>query len=149
MEILKVYTDGACSGNPGPGGFAAIIINEKNEEKVVSGGEKTTTNNRMELLSFIESCRYIISNYDTQMIQIEMNVDSQYLMKGVTEWLQGWKKKNWKGSAGPVKNRDLWEMIDEIVSKVKIKWIWVKGHNGNKYNEIVDKIAVEESNKHK
>jgi ribonuclease HI len=141
MKTLKLYTDGACSGNPGPGGFAGIIIEESGREIVVSGGEKATTNNRMELRSFIDSLEFIQENYDTNEIRIDLHVDSQYLMKGCNEWLSGWKKKNWKSTTGPVKNKDLWEKIDLLLPKFKLNWTWVKGHDGDKYNEMADEEA--------
>ena len=101
------------------------------------------------MLSLIRSLEFITKNYDTEKILIEAYVDSQYVLKGSTEWLQGWKRKNWKSTSGPVKNMELWEQIDSLISKLKIKWTWVKGHAGNKYNEIVDKLAVEEVEKHR
>ena len=147
MKTLKLYTDGACSGNPGPGGFAGIIIEENGREIVVSGGEKATTNNRMELRSFIDSLEFIQKNYDTNEIRIDLHVDSQYLMKGCNEWLTGWKKKNWKSTSGPVKNKDLWEKIDALLPQFKLNWTWVKGHDGDKYNEMADEIARKEISK--
>lgn len=146
MSLIKVYTDGACSGNPGPGGFAAIIIDDTGKEHIVSGGEKNTTNNRMELIALIESLRLIRNRFvsvDNQNT-FEFYLDSQYVLKGATEWLEAWKRKNWKSSTGKVKNRELWEEIDLLIKGLPIKWIWVRGHNGNEYNEKADQIAVAE-----
>lgn len=141
---LKVYTDGACSGNPGPGGYAAVIIDEKNKETIISGGEKQTTNNRMEMTALIEALKYLHNlRSKTENLEIELFIDSQYVLKGTTEWLLGWKRKNWKTNSGQVKNRDLWEEIDKLKQGLKLKWIWVKGHNEDKYNEMADRIAVE------
>lgn len=146
---LTVYTDGACSGNPGPGGYAALIIDESGNEYVVSGGEKATTNNRMEMIALIEALKKIheIEKTINEKADVELFVDSQYVMKGATEWIHGWKKKNWKATSGPVKNRELWEQIDTLMIGLKLKWQWVKGHAGNKYNEMVDQIAVAEIGK--
>lgn len=147
MEIIRVYTDGACSGNPGPGGYAAVILNSNGVTETISGGEKSTTNNRMEMLATIESLKAIKKMITQPDYLIEYYVDSQYVLKGITEWLEGWKRKNWKGTSGPVKNRELWEQIDELKKGLNIKWIWVKGHNGDEFNEIVDKLAVAEIEK--
>jgi ribonuclease HI len=149
MKKLTIYTDGACSGNPGPGGYAAIIIDEKGAESIVSGGEKVTTNNRMEMLALIGALKKIreVEAESDEKAEVNLYVDSQYVLKGSTEWLAGWKKKNWKATSGPVKNRDLWEEIDQLLPGLKIKWIWVKGHAGDKYNEMADEIAVGEVGK--
>lgn len=149
MKKLTIYTDGACSGNPGPGGYAAIIIDELGVESIVSGGKKATTNNRMEMLALIGALKkaHEIESDSSEKVEINLYVDSQYVLKGATEWLAGWKKKNWKATSGPVKNRDLWEEIDQLLPGLKIKWIWVKGHAGNKYNELADEIAVAEIEK--
>jgi ribonuclease HI len=149
MNNITVFTDGACSGNPGPGGYAAIIIDASGNETIISGGDKATTNNRMEMMALIESLKKVheIQDKAGTTIIAEYHVDSQYVIKGATEWLAGWKKKNWKATSGPVKNRDLWEQIDELLVGLSLKWIWVKGHDGNKYNEMADKIAVAEVDK--
>lgn len=150
MKFLKVYTDGACSGNPGPGGYAAIIIDGTGVEQVLSGSEKATTNNRMEMFAMIESLKAVRKLIEGEKeYHIDYFVDSQYLLKGINEWLEGWKKKNWKSSTGHIKNRELWEEIDELIQGLKINWHWVKGHAGNKYNEKVDQIAVKEVEKEK
>lgn len=144
-----MYTDGACSGNPGPGGYASIIIDEEGGEVVISGGEKQTTNNRMEMLALIEGLKQVhamqVANGETY--EVQLFVDSQYVMKGATEWIHGWKRKNWKATSGPVKNRELWEEIDRLMQGLKLNWQWVKGHAGDKYNEMADQIAVAEIEK--
>jgi ribonuclease HI len=149
MNSLTVYTDGACSGNPGPGGYAAIIIDGAGKETVISGGEKTTTNNRMEMLALIEALKKVheIEKETGSKAVVNLFVDSQYVMKGATEWIHGWKKKNWKSTTGPVKNRELWEQIDLLMKGLTLKWVWVKGHAGDKYNEMADQAAVAEIEK--
>ncbi len=146
MNTVIVYTDGACSGNPGPGGFAAIVI-AQGKEHIIKGGDKNTTNNRMEMIALIEALQYVQSNHKDE--RIEIHVDSQYVLKGATEWLPGWKRKNWKATSGPVKNRELWEQIDSLMQGLTLKWIWVKGHDGEKYNEMADEIAVSEVENHR
>jgi ribonuclease HI len=144
MSNLTIYTDGACSGNPGPGGYAAVIIDSKGTEVSVSGGEKNTTNNRMEMLAVIHALKYVRALTNYKDIQIQFFIDSQYVLKGITEWIEGWKRKNWKSTTGLVKNRELWEEIDALRQGVNIKWTWVKGHNEDKYNEIADELARSE-----
>jgi ribonuclease HI len=133
MNKITVYTDGACSGNPGPGGYAAVLLyNEL--EKIVAGGEAETTNNRMELKAVIEGLKAI----KNKKLPVEVFTDSTYVQKGITEWIENWKKKNWK----KVKNIDLWQELDKQKSEFKsIKFFHVKGHSGNIYNEKCDKIA--------
>lgn len=129
---IVIYTDGACSGNPGPGGYGAIILNgeERNE---IKGGEKLTTNNKMELKAAIEALKSIQES-DANII---IYTDSEYLKKGITEWIFNWKRKDYKD----VKNDLLWRELDSISSKLKIQWHWVKAHAGNKYNEQADALA--------
>ncbi|MCP4355051.1 MAG: ribonuclease HI [Proteobacteria bacterium] len=139
MEQLKthIYTDGACSGNPGKGGWGAVIT-YGDYEKRINGGELETTNNRMELTAVIEALTLL-----DRPCEIELYTDSQYVMKGATEWIHGWKKKNFgQGTAKEVKNIDLWLLLDKAMKRHRINWHWVKGHNGNKYNEIADQLAV-------
>ncbi len=136
---LIIYTDGACSGNPGPGGFAAVLI-FKDRQKIVSGFENHTTNNRMELKAIIEALKSV----KNKNIPTIVYTDSIYVQKGLTEWLENWKKRNWK----KVKNVDLWKELDLLVQKFKdIEIKHVKGHSGNKYNELVDSIARKEIRK--
>ena len=133
---ITIYTDGACKGNPGEGGWGAFI--EYNNEKVkLYGYEELTTNNRMEIIAAIEALRSIKEKSD-----IIIYTDSKYLMNGINTWIHGWKKNNWKTSSNKdVKNIDLWKIIDKLNSNHSIKWIWVKGHSGNPGNEIADELA--------
>lgn len=140
----QIYTDGACSGNPGPGGWAAIIIDENGFEIILKGGAKETTNNKMELTAFIEA----IKSTHLEEPEIELYSDSKYLIDGINSWLPNWKKRGWKNAdKKPVKNLELWQEIDKLTENINLKLIWVKGHNENKYNEMADRIAVEESMK--
>ena len=133
-----IYTDGACSGNPGPGGWGAIILNEENETNI-SGKEKSTTNNRMELMAPIMALRKI-----KKASKIIIYTDSIYLKNGITTWIKNWEKNGWKNAnKKPVKNKDLWLTLNELSKKHIIDWKWVKAHAGNKYNEIADKLATE------
>ena len=136
MPILEIYTDGACSGNPGAGGWGAILRYGQTE-KELSGAEADTTNNRMELTAVIEALKALTRN-----CEIVIHTDSRYVMDGVQSWLPNWKKNNWRTSnkKSPVKNIDLWQQLDELLSKHQIRWIWVKGHNGHPENERVDKL---------
>lgn len=136
METVELYTDGACSGNPGPGGWGALL-RCKGVEKELSGGENNTTNNRMELRAAIEGLKAI-----TRPCTIDLYTDSQYVMKGVTEWLAGWKARGWKSAnKQPVKNQDLWMELDSEVARHSINWHWVRGHSGHPENERVDALA--------
>lgn len=139
---VTIYTDGACSGNPGPGGWAALLIHGKHE-KEISGGEVETTNNRMELMATIKALKHLKEPCD-----IALYTDSKYVLQGFTEWLAGWKQKGWKtADKKPVKNVDLWQALDEIAAQHKIRWHWVKGHSGNTHNDRVDALAVAEAKK--
>ena len=133
-----IYTDGACSGNPGPGGWGAIILNEENETNI-SGKEKSTTNNRMELMAPIMALRKI-----KKASKIIIYTDSIYLKNGITTWIKNWEKNGWKSAnKKPVKNKDLWVTLNKLSKEHVINWKWVKAHAGNKYNEIADKLATE------
>ena len=135
---FKIYTDGACSGNPGPGGWGAVIFDNDNNQKNISGKEKNTTNNRMEILAAIMALKTIKSNS-----QITIYTDSTYVKNGITEWVFNWKKNNWKtASKKPVKNKDLWIKLDKLCEKNKVSWKWVKGHATNKYNNLADQLAT-------
>jgi len=135
---VTIYTDGACRGNPGPGGWGALLMSG-NHEKVLCGSESQTTNNRMELQAAIEALAALKGR-----CQVSLFTDSEYLRKGVLEWLEGWKKRNWKNAAKkPVKNRDLWEKLDALLSSHEIDWHWVKGHSGDAGNERADQLANE------
>jgi ribonuclease HI len=139
---IIIYTDGACSGNPGKGGWGAVLIHEGNE-KYLSGYDKMTTNNKMELTATIESLKSIKTKS-----KIELYTDSQYVKNGINSWIINWKKNGWKtASKKPVANKELWIALDECAAKHEVIWFWVKGHAGNKYNEIADELAVKAMNK--
>ena len=149
MYKFKAYTDGACSGNPGVGGWGAVLLAEKNKKiikrKEISGGLVDTTNNQMELIAAIETLKAL-----KKYTEICIITDSNYVKKGITEWLPSWKKNNWKTSSKKeVKNRKLWEELEELVNRNKVDWLWVKGHAGNIENERADFLAREEINKMK
>jgi len=134
---IEIYTDGACSGNPGPGGWGAIL-KWNGHEKELSGGEEETTNNRMEMMAVIQALGALKKNSD-----VTLYTDSKYVLQGATEWLEGWKARGWRSaSKKPVKNQDLWEQIDSAIQAHNVKFIWVKGHSGHEFNERVDKLAV-------
>ena len=132
---IIIYTDGSCLGNPGPGGWGFIWLDE-NKEWNICGREEFTTNNKMELEAVIQALDFCAINR-TRNKEIIIYSDSQYVIKGITEWMPGWKKKGWN----KIKNRDYWERLDILCQGKKIKWNWVKAHNGDKYNEQVDKLA--------
>jgi len=135
-DIIEIFTDGACLGNPGPGGWGALL-RWKGKEKELSGGEAHTTNNRMELKATIEALRAI-----KKPVPIHIYTDSQYVKNGITLWLVDWKKNGWKTKQkDPVKNQDLWEDLDQIASQYAITWHWIKGHAGHVENERVDVLA--------
>lgn len=144
MKKVIIYTDGACSGNPGPGGWAAII-RYKDTEKEISGGSKHTTNNKMELTAAIKALEYL-----KEICEIEVYTDSHYLKNGITQWLPKWQKAGWKNSQKKeVKNMDLWQGLEGAVQRHKIAWHWVKAHSGDEYNEKADKLAVRSRDKYK
>ena len=135
---LKIYTDGACSGNPGKGGWAAIILGNNSNLSSISGSENNTTNNRMELMAAIMALKKI-----KKKSEITIFTDSKYVKDGITDWIKKWKQNNWKSSnRKPVKNKDLWIKLDNVCLKHKVTWKWVKAHAGNKYNNLVDELAV-------
>lgn len=137
---VEVFTDGACRGNPGPGGWAALL-RYGGHEKLISGGEPLTTNNRMELLAAIRGLEAL-----KRPCHVRLYTDSEYLKRGITEWISGWKRKGWKTSAGqPVKNVDLWERLDRARLTHRVEWAWVRGHSGHPENERVDAAAREEA----
>ena len=137
MAQVEIYTDGACSGNPGAGGWGAIL-RCKGVEKELSGGEIETTNNRMELTAVIEALKALKKSCD-----IILYTDSRYVMDGVTKWLPNWQSNGWRTSnkKTPVKNIDLWQSLESLIKNHHIKWVWVKGHNGHPENERVDEMA--------
>ena len=135
-QIIEIYTDGACRGNPGPGGWGALLI-YGNSRKEMFGGEDNTTNNRMELMAAIEALTSL-----KRSCKLTLYTDSQYVRKGITEWILNWKKRNWQTAAKkPVKNVDLWQLLDTQVDRHEVEWIWVKGHAGNEGNEAADQLA--------
>lgn len=134
---VEIYTDGACSGNPGPGGWGAILVHGKTE-KELSGHEDDTTNNRMEMMAAIKALEALKTPCD-----VALYTDSQYVMKGITEWIGDWKRRGWKtADKKPVKNADLWMRLEEAVSRHHVKWHWVRGHDGHEMNERADQLAV-------
>jgi len=132
---VTIYTDGACQDNPGPGGWAALLIYGQHT-KTLFGGEKNTTNNRMELRAALEALRAL-----DQPCQVTVYTDSEYLKKGITEWMPSWKRRNWRRKGGELANVDLWMKLDEEITRHDIDWRWVRGHAGNVYNERVDQLA--------
>jgi ribonuclease HI len=136
MEVVEIFTDGACSGNPGPGGWGAILRSGAHE-KEIWGGEPHTTNNRMELLAVIRALNALKRPVDAR-----VHTDSQYVQKGISEWIHGWKARGWKtASREPVKNADLWQALDDAARRHRVDWIWVRGHAGHAENERADALA--------
>lgn len=137
-DVITIYTDGACSGNPGKGGWGAVIL-KKEEEIHLSGFELLTTNNQMELTATIEALKSIEKTSN-----IHIYTDSQYVKNGINQWILNWKKNGWRtANKKSVANKELWIELDRCVEAHKIEWFWVKGHSGNHYNEIADKLAVD------
>ncbi len=136
MKPVEIFTDGACKGNPGPGGWGALMRYGETQ-KELWGGEAETTNNRMELMAAIKGLEALKRSCD-----VILTTDSQYVRKGITEWIHGWRKNGWKTSAKkPVKNADLWQQLDQLTSLHNIEWRWVKGHSGHAENELADVLA--------
>lgn len=136
MEQIEIFTDGACSGNPGPGGWGAILRSGRHE-KEIWGGEPDTTNNRMELTAVIRALELL-----KRPVQVRVYTDSQYVQKGISEWIHGWKARGWKtASKAPVKNVDLWQALDKATATHRLEWIWVRGHAGHAENERADELA--------
>jgi len=136
-DVVEIFTDGACRGNPGPGGWAALL-RYKGREKTLHGAEPMTTNNRMELMAAIQALESL-----KRPCRVRLTTDSEYVKKGIQEWLPGWKRRGWK-TAGKkaVKNVDLWERLDQAAQRHEVEWYWVRGHNGHPENERVDRLAV-------
>ena len=131
-----MYTDGACSGNPGPGGWGAVLMSGKHR-KELSGGERETTNNRMEMMAVIRGAEALKRG-----CSVDIHTDSKYVMKGITEWVNGWKKRGWQtASRQPVKNVDLWQRLEQALDRHDVTWYWVKGHSGVPGNERADELA--------
>ena len=136
MKTVNIYTDGACRGNPGDGGWG-VLIKYENTLKEIYGGEKNTTNNKMELKAAIEGLKAL-----NESCIVNLTTDSKYVMQGITSWIDNWKKNNWKSSTKKdIKNKDLWLLLDKHVSLHQVKWFWVKGHSGHEENEIADTLA--------
>ena len=145
MNEVIVYTDGGCSGNPGPGGWAFVVVENSQAVFKSSGNEENTTNNRMELTAVINALKYAINENGEKVMLI---TDSQYVKNGITMWIFNWKKNGWRTTnKQPVKNQDLWKELDSWVQKTKIQWSWVKGHAGNTYNEMCDSMVRIEMDK--
>ncbi len=135
-KLVEIFTDGACRGNPGPGGWGAIL-RFNGHEKELYGGEKETTNNRMELTAAIEGLKAL-----SRPCKVALTTDSKYVQQGITEWMANWKKRNWKtANKRPVKNQDLWQALDKLVAQHEVSWHWVKGHAGHPENERADELA--------
>lgn len=136
MAVVEIYTDGACKGNPGPGGWGALLLCGAHQKELF-GGEANTTNNRMELLAAISALEAL-----TRRSEVRLITDSQYVKNGIQSWIQNWKRNGWKTSARKaVKNADLWKRLDSAVSQHQVEWVWVKGHSGNPGNEKADELA--------
>ncbi len=136
MDKIEIFTDGACKGNPGKGGWGALLVAGENEKELF-GGENNTTNNRMELKAVIEALTAL-----TRPCEVVVHTDSQYVQKGISEWIHGWKARGWKTAARePVKNVDLWQALDAAQARHTIQWRWVRGHNGHVGNERADALA--------
>ncbi|WP_428603576.1 ribonuclease HI [Sedimenticola sp.] len=136
MERVEIFTDGACKGNPGPGGWGAVM-RYKGKERHLYGGVPDTTNNRMELMAVISALEAL-----TRSVPVRVTTDSKYVQHGITEWIKNWKRNGWKTAAKkPVKNSDLWQRLDQLVAQHDVQWSWVKGHNGHPENELADSLA--------
>lgn len=136
MDKVEIYTDGACRGNPGPGGWGALMVSGQHKKEIF-GGELDTTNNRMELTAVIEALTAL-----SRPCEIVLHTDSQYVQKGITEWIHNWKARGWRtASKAPVKNADLWQALDAAQSRHRVDWRWVRGHNGHDGNERADELA--------
>ncbi len=135
-DPVIIYTDGACKGNPGPGGWGVLLI-YKDKEKELCGGDKETTNNRMELMAAIQALESL-----NRECKVKLHTDSKYVLQGITEWISNWKKRGWKTATNkPVKNEDLWRRLDAAIQRHSIEWVWVKGHAGHDGNERADSLA--------
>jgi len=135
-DSILIYTDGACRGNPGPGGWGVVLIWGK-KIKELSGGEVRTTNNRMELTAAIRALEALKAK-----VPIVLHSDSQYVVRGMTEWRAGWKRKGWRRASGALENADLWQRLDSLAEGLTIEWVWIRGHVGTTYNERADRLAV-------
>jgi ribonuclease HI len=133
---VEIFTDGACRGNPGPGGWAALL-RKGDTEKMISGAQETSTNNQMELMAAIQGLEQL-----KKPVRVTLTTDSQYVRQGITKWIAGWKRNGWMTSQKkPVKNKELWQRLDIAVAEHQVEWLWVKGHSGHRENEMVDQAA--------
>jgi ribonuclease HI len=137
LPLVQIYTDGACDGNPGPGGWAALLRFGASE-KVITGSQPSTTNNRMELTAAVQALQAL-----NRPCQVTIYTDSQYLKRGITEWLPAWRLRGWRRKGGPLANADLWRALDAALQPHQVTWQWVRGHAGHRYNERVDQLARE------
>ena len=135
LPLVTIYTDGACEPNPGPGGWAALLL-FGNSEKELSGSAPRTTNNRMELTAAVEALRAL-----SQPCKVDLYTDSEYLRRGITEWLPDWRRRGWKRKSGTLANVDLWKALEAALEEHEIRWHWVRGHAGDRYNQRVDRLA--------
>ncbi len=136
MKKIEVFTDGACKGNPGPGGWG-VLLRYQGVEKTLHGGEALTTNNRMELRAAIEALRAL-----KEPCEVDLTTDSEYVRRGITEWITNWKQRGWRtASKAPVKNVDLWQELDSQCQRHQVRWHWIKGHSGHRENELADELA--------
>ena len=134
--LVEIFTDGACRGNPGPGGWAALL-RKGDAEKMISGAQETSTNNQMELMAAIQGLEQL-----KKPVRVTLTTDSQYVRQGITQWIAGWKRNGWMTSQKkPVKNKELWQRLDAAVAEHQVEWLWVKGHSGHRENEMVDQAA--------
>lgn len=141
---IVIYTDGGCSGNPGPGGWGAVILADGKDLRI-SGGEHNTTNNRMELMAAISALSAVANTPDFNNRPVSVYADSQYVKNGITSWITNWKKNGWRTAAKkPVLNQDLWQKLDALNSSLNVSWNWVKGHAGIEYNEVCDQLCQTE-----
>jgi ribonuclease HI len=137
VKVVDIYTDGACSGNPGPGGWGAVLSYDGHEKEIYGGEPEATTNNRMELMAAIRALETL-----KRPVAVRLHTDSTYVRSGITSWLASWKRNGWKtASKQPVKNADLWQRLEAAVLQHQVQWLWVKGHNGNVGNERADALA--------
>lgn len=133
---VEIFTDGACRGNPGPGGWAALL-RKGDTEKMISGAQESSTNNQMELMAAIQGLEQL-----KKPVRVTLTTDSQYVRQGITQWIAGWKRNGWMTSQKkPVKNKELWQRLDAAVAEHEVEWLWVKGHSGHRENEMVDQAA--------
>jgi ribonuclease HI len=135
-DSIEIFTDGACKGNPGVGGWGVLLVHGENEKELF-GGELLTTNNRMELTAVIQALSVL-----KRSSKVKLHTDSQYVQKGISEWIHGWKRRGWKtADKQPVKNIDLWQQLDELAARHQVEWVWVRGHSGHDGNERADQLA--------